>query len=152
MSLFRSIRVRLTLWYVLLLAIILAAFSFGVYFTLRHNLYANLDDSIDTRVGDLLTSVRYEDARPTLSGRLASETPTQGEEFVRVYAASEGLTFDNSAPAGDVAIDHQAVQEALAGKTSTRTVCINLVGKGSSILRRRLRMWTSMTLVALSKS
>ena len=37
----RSVRLRLTLWYVLLLAIILAGFSAGVYLLLRDNLYGN---------------------------------------------------------------------------------------------------------------
>ncbi len=49
MRLLRPIRVRLTLWYVLLLAITLAAFSAGVYFALRQSLYSNLDDSLDRK-------------------------------------------------------------------------------------------------------
>ncbi len=125
LSLLRPIRVRLTFWYVLLLAVILAAFSSGIYFTLRYNLYANLDDSIETRAGDLLALVRYEGAGPTLAGRLTSDSPTQGEQFVRVYGPSGELTFDNSAPAGDVSIDRQMVQEALGGKTRTRAVDVN---------------------------
>jgi heavy metal sensor kinase len=114
--------VRLTFWYVLLLAVILAAFSSGIYFTLRYNLYSNLDNSLGTRAGDLLASVRYEGAVPTLSGRLTSDSTTQGEQFVRAYGPSGELTFDDSAPAGDVAIDRQAVQEALTGQTRTRAV------------------------------
>jgi len=125
LSSLRSIRVRLTFWYVLLLAIILAAFSSGVYFTLRYNLYSNLDDSTETRAGDLVAAVRYEGADPTLTGRLPLDSPTQGEQFVRLYGPSGELTFDDSAPAGDVAIDRQVVQEALTGKTSTRTLDAN---------------------------
>lgn len=45
----RSIRVRLTLWYVLLLAVILEVFSAGMYAALRVSLYNNLDDSVDSR-------------------------------------------------------------------------------------------------------
>ena len=37
------IRLRLTLWYVLLLALILAAFAAGVYLVLRQTLYQDLD-------------------------------------------------------------------------------------------------------------
>ena len=43
-SSFRPIRVRLTLWYVLLLAIVLIAFSTALYLALRVSLYDDLDD------------------------------------------------------------------------------------------------------------
>lgn len=118
----RSVRLRLTLWYVLLLAIILAAFSAGIYLTLRHNLYANLDDSIQNRANILLDIVQYEGDRPTLAGVASSDDPNQGESFVRVFDASGELSFDGSAVAGDVPIDRRAVESALVGKTITRSV------------------------------
>jgi len=64
MQALRSIRLRLTLWYVVLLAVILAGFSAGIYLTLRHNLYGNLDDSLTTRANDLMPLVSYDGARP----------------------------------------------------------------------------------------
>ena len=73
MQALRSIRLRLTLWYVLLLAVILAAFSAGIYLTLRHNLSANLNDSLETRTNILLDVVHFEGGRPTLAGRVRSE-------------------------------------------------------------------------------
>jgi heavy metal sensor kinase len=118
----RSVRLRLTFWYVLLLAIILAAFSAGIYLTLRHNLYANLDDSIQNRANIFLDIVRYEGDRPTLAGVVSSDDPNQGESFVRVFDASGELSFDGSAVAGDVPIDRRAVESALVGKTMTRSV------------------------------
>ena len=118
----RSVRLRLTLWYVFLLAVILAAFSAGIYLTLRHNLYDNLDDSIQNRANVLLDIVRYEGNRPTLAGVVSSNDPNQGESFVRVFDASGELTFDGSAAAGDVPIDRRAVESALVGKTVTRNV------------------------------
>jgi len=121
----RSVRLRLTLWYVLLLAIILAAFSAGIYATLRHNLYGNLNNSIETRANDLLTIVRFEGARPTLSERIPSENPYQGEQFVQVFDPSGELTFDNSAAAGGAPVDRRAIQAALAGKTVTRNISVS---------------------------
>ena len=117
----RSIRFRLTLWYVLLLAVILAAFSAGVYLTLRHNLYGNLDNSIEDRAEVLLSIIRYEGGRPTLVGGTGSD-PGEGEDFTRVFDTSGRLTFDNSAAAGDIPSDPRAVERALAGKTDTRSV------------------------------
>ena len=121
----RSIRLRLTLWYVLLLAIILAGFSAGIYLTLRHNLYANLDDSLDTRIHDLEALVRYEGAYPTLSQSLSANSPDLGEQFVRIYDASGRLTFDNSGAAGSVPVDGGAVQNALAGGSATRGLSVD---------------------------
>jgi heavy metal sensor kinase len=121
----RSVRLRLTLWYVLLLAIILAAFSAGIYLTLRHNLYDNLDDSIQNRANILLDVMGYEGSRPTLAGRVSSADPNAGEHFVRVFDASGAVTFDNSAAAGDVPVDTSAVERALAGRPSTRTVSVD---------------------------
>lgn len=118
----RSIRLRLTLWYVLLLAIILAAFSAGIYSALRHSLYANLDDSIEARTNDLLGIIRYEEGGPTLAGSLATDSPDLGEQFVRVYDASGNLTFDDSGEAGAVPIQGAAVEKALAGRITTRGV------------------------------
>ena len=74
----RSIRLRLTLWYVLLLAIILAGFSAGIYLTLRHNLYANLDDSLETRADDLLPLVRLRGGRPDACAEHLPRQPGPG--------------------------------------------------------------------------
>lgn len=122
MDILRSIRLRLTLWYILLLAIILAAFSVGIYVTLRHNLYSNLDDSIETRTIDLLAVIRFDGTQPTLQGEIPSEGPDQGEQFIRVFSSSGALTFDTSAAAGAVPVDQRAVQAALSGRTLTRRV------------------------------
>ena len=124
MGIVRSIRFRLTLWYVLLLAIILAGFSAGVYLVLRHNLYDNLDDSIRRRADILLAVVQYDGTRPTLAGRVSSNDPNAEENSVRVFDASGGITFANSAAVEDAAIDRQALDRALRGETRTRTVTV----------------------------
>jgi heavy metal sensor kinase len=121
----RSIRLRLTLWYVLLIAIILACFSAGIYLTLRHNLYANLNDSLEARANDLLPLVRYEGTSPTLSASISTNSPDLGEQFVRVYDASGQLTFDDSGEAGAVPVDSEALQRALTGGTDTHGVSVN---------------------------
>ena len=124
MQVFRSIRLRLTLWYVLLLAIILAGFSAGIYLTLRHNLYANLDDSLETRANDLLPLVSHEEAGPTLSQNVSANSPDLGEQFIRVYDDSGRLTFNGSGEAGTVPVDAEAVQRALAGGTTSHGISV----------------------------
>jgi len=118
----RSIRFRLTLWYIILLALILAAFSAGIYLTLRHNLYANLDDSIAARADDLLALVSYDGTRLTLSESVATSSPDLDEQFVRVYDASGRVTFDNSGGTATLPVDAESVQRALVGETDVRGV------------------------------
>ena len=72
------IRLRLTLWYVFLLALILAAFAAGVYLLLRHALYDNLDSSIRNRASALLNIIQYEGDRPVLPGQALFRDPARG--------------------------------------------------------------------------
>ncbi len=113
----RSIRLRLTLWYIVLLAVILAAFSAGIYVTLRHSLSTSLDDSLEIRGEELLLSVRFERSLPTLAEVVPGDGPADGEQFVRVFDASGAVTFDTGAPSGAPA----AVQAALDGNTVMRS-------------------------------
>ncbi len=118
----RSLRLRLTLWYLLLLAVILAAFSAGIYLTLRHNLYANLDDSLEARSEDLLTVVQFTGGRPTLAATLPAR-PSELEQFDRAYDSSGALTFDSSG--GAAPVDAGAVRAALSGSASTHSIDVN---------------------------
>ena len=120
-----SIRVRLTLWYVVLLAIILAAFGAGVYLTLRRALYDNLDESFRNQAIVLLGAIQYDGDRPSLATSESSSVPTDEEEqFARIFSVSKELTFDSSAVVGTVPIDQDALDRALAGKVTTRRVNI----------------------------
>lgn len=120
MQVLRSIRLRLTLWYIVLLAVILAAFSAGIYLTLRHSLNANLNDSLEVRSDELLAIVRFEGDQPTLAGAVPPGPQGEVEQFVRVFDASGALTFDTSAVQEEVALDSDGLQAALAGRTATR--------------------------------
>ena len=61
-----SIRIRLTIWFVLLLALVLAAFGSGVYLLMRHSLYQSLEESIESHAGTLFELVQFEEGRPYL--------------------------------------------------------------------------------------
>ena len=118
----RSLRLRLTLWYVLLLAVILAGFSAGIYLTLQHNLNDGLDGTVENRANVLLDVLRYENGSPTLDGVVSSSDPNEVESFIRVFDASGRSTFDTSVAAGTVAVDQRAVEAALSGETRSRNV------------------------------
>ncbi len=119
-----SIRVRLTLWYVLLLAVILAVFGASVYLTLRRSLYASLDESIQNQSSVLLGAIRFEGDPPALVPGISPGNPSEDERFARVFDASKVLVFDGSAAVGSVPVDSGAVDRALEGETTMRRVRI----------------------------
>jgi heavy metal sensor kinase len=118
---FRSIRVRLTIWYLLLLAVTLAVFSVAVYLALRQSLYDNLDDALESR-SELVAGIVAGGGLEGLDAGDIPGDPVEGEEFVRVYDASGNLMYDNTASAFRPAEDPAGVQSALSGRTTRRDV------------------------------
>ncbi|MEQ1883498.1 MAG: ATP-binding protein [Bryobacteraceae bacterium] len=57
---FRSVRFRLTVWYVGILALVLIGLSAGVYARLSHDAYTKLDSDLDAAITVLEQSVRHE--------------------------------------------------------------------------------------------
>jgi heavy metal sensor kinase len=119
------IRLRLTLWYVVLLAIILAVFIAGVYLLLRQSLYRNLDESMLNQANVLLDIVQYEGDRLFLPSEVSEMGRSQDEDFVRLFDASGNLLrFDNSAALEQVPVDAEVVANTLQGESITRSVKI----------------------------
>lgn len=124
----RSIRVRLTLWYVLALALLLVSFSGGVYLALRDTLSDDFDAAIESRVSVWLRVVQVVDGQPWLPlessppSRDADETDDDpenefdDEEFVRLYDRLGGLLVDTSDSDEVGALEPAAVQRALSGE------------------------------------
>ena len=120
-----SVRLRLTLWYVLLLALILAVFSAGIYLVLRHTLSSGLNESLENHSSALLDVVQYDGDRPTLAGNIFSDDPNEEEQFLRVFDVAGALTFDDSEALGDVPFNMEAVHAALNDEPKTRRVSID---------------------------
>jgi heavy metal sensor kinase len=122
MATFRSLRTRLTLWYVLLLAIALAAFGAAIYVTLRHSLNEGLNDSVENRVELLSGLVVYESGAPSLAETISPKDPNADDTFVRVYDATGELSFEQTPP--EVTVDDNAsgIASALAGQVSRSDV------------------------------
>ncbi len=58
MKFFKSIRTRLTVWYLVVIVVLLLIFSTVAYLMLSYNLYQNLDNSLVTRANQLRASGR----------------------------------------------------------------------------------------------
>ena len=121
MALFRSLRARLTLWYVVLLAITLAAFCGGVYVAMRSSLYANLDDSLEGRA-EIIDGIVTEEGVLDVEDVTIPGDPVEGEEFARVYDESGEIVLDNSGRQFRPPADGNAVSAALSGKLTRRNV------------------------------
>ncbi len=59
MRFFKSIRARLTIWYLMVIIILLLVFSAVAYLMLSYNLYQNLDTSLETRANELKTTAVF---------------------------------------------------------------------------------------------
>ena len=53
MSVFKSIKFRLTIWYLVAILFLLVAFGTVAYIMLSKSLYRNLDDALKARVAEL---------------------------------------------------------------------------------------------------
>ena len=116
-----SIRVRLTLWYVLLLAIVLAVFGGAVYLSLRHVLYSNLDASIESSADAILGTIRLEEGGPFPSSPAPADDPDEDiEQYVRVFDVSKKLVFDSTGAIEHYPLDNAALDRALVGQSWTR--------------------------------
>lgn len=92
----RGIRVRLTLWYLLVLAVVLALFGGGVYFALRESLDDGLDASVRGRSNALMSVVQVEDDGPGLPASVILHLE-DGSEFDEDEAEDQfARTWDRS--------------------------------------------------------
>lgn len=102
---FRSIRVRLTLWYVLSLTFLLLFIGAGIYVVMRSALRENIDESVESRVEVLLRLVQVEDGQPSLAIRTVAPADDDDDDelaewdddtFIRLYDTAGQLTLDTS--------------------------------------------------------
>ena len=64
----KTIRARLTLWYILLLALILVGFSGALYVTLARGLYQQVDDYLARHAHDLGEGLRVKNGQVAYPG------------------------------------------------------------------------------------
>jgi len=109
MSVFKSIKFRLTLWYLIAIVILLVVFGTIAYYLLSKNLYRNLDESLRARVIELEGSIKIEDGRVEFEQKV--------NELVMVYDA-DGALIQRLGPNVEFENIDKSVREALFGKSS----------------------------------
>lgn len=120
--LWQSLRLRLTLWYVVLLAIILIAFSGIVSVRLNTTLQNNLDDTLRNRADQLIGTIRSTNGRLALDPAQLPVDRNQGEHFTRLYDATGILISNDTAGIGAVPPLPSDVAMAERGVTTTRSI------------------------------
>ncbi len=122
----RPIRVRLTLWYVLLLAVVLTMFSGALYLALRITLYDDLDSLLRSSAA-LVTNTLEVDDQGHLTAELEQpllwNNPKQGEHFWRIMNPL-GQVVEQAGvhDMGNVPIDPAVLATALSGQEVFQTV------------------------------
>lgn len=118
MSFIHSIKFRFTIWYLLVLAVLLIALSAGVYFYLSRSLYRNLDRSLEIR------STQLRSIPTILESIRQGEFQEQLGEIIILYFYSGGQLVEVSAPGISISLNNDLISEAIDGDScfaTTRT-------------------------------
>jgi len=116
MNFFHSIKFRFTIWYLLVLAILLAALSAGVYFYLSRSLYGNLDNSLELR------SAQLQSLPEILESINQGEFEQELGEIVILYFYSGGQLVEVSPRGTSISVPSEAISQAIAGASSFATI------------------------------
>lgn len=116
----RSIRWRLTLWYLAILAALLVAFSAAIYVALRRSLNESLTDSVETRITVTHALVTFDNAgRPQLD--LPQDDPDADDTFRRLYDAEGEIVFDSAREFPAEQSEPGVIERALHGGRTVET-------------------------------
>jgi heavy metal sensor kinase len=112
MTIFKSIKFRLTVWYLIAILVLLAVFGTVAYFLLSKNLYRNLDEALRARVTELESSIKLE------NGQISFEQ--KFNDLVFIYNA-DGALLQRLGPSVRFPNIEKIVQQALLGQSSFLT-------------------------------
>ncbi|MEX2247850.1 MAG: ATP-binding protein [Dehalococcoidia bacterium] len=119
----RSLRVRLMLWYLAILAVILCLFATVIYVTLQRTLLEQLDDGLSNRaffVSELVTFSAAGEPQLSLGGEGAN--PDADDTFQRLLDPAGAVIFDTNQAFGKVPVDPEALDAAREGRHHGATV------------------------------
>jgi heavy metal sensor kinase len=116
MSFVHSIKFRFTIWYLLVLAILLTALSAGVYFYFSRSLYRNLDNSLELR------STQLRSIPAILESIRQGEFQEELEEIVILYFYSGTQLVEVSTRGISIPLSREFISQAIAGKSLFATV------------------------------
>jgi heavy metal sensor kinase len=116
MNFIHSIKFRFTIWYLLVLAVLLSALSAGVYFYLSRSLYGNLDDSLELR------STQLRSIPAILESIRQGEFQEELGEIVILYFYSGDQLVEVSPRGISIPLSHELISQAIAGTSLFTTI------------------------------
>jgi heavy metal sensor kinase len=123
---FRTIRARLTLWYVALLALILFAFSGALYFLLAHGLYQQLDDSLTLNAHQLAGELNIQDGQVHIPNREAADVAAlRARGYLIRLLDPQAQVIDINVGSVELPVPPGAREAALQGHDQFETVPLN---------------------------
>ena len=120
----QSLRVRLTLWYVAVLAVVLLSFSGVLYARLSTTLRDSLDDTLHSRATLTLEAITSNAGVPALDRTPLSPNSVRngGEQFTRLFDARGAVVSDDTAAIGPVPMLASDIAAATHGTTTVRSL------------------------------
>ncbi len=115
LSMFRSLRWRLTAWYVALLCGLLLIFSTGTYIAVSKLLLDNLDDLLASQAKLIVETINLNDRELAIQNDALQIGRNTDDHLTRLYGADGTRLFDNDANINSAELNG-AVHEALDGK------------------------------------
>jgi heavy metal sensor kinase len=138
MRFFKTIKFRLTLWYLIAIVILLLIFSTVAYFMLSRNLYQNMDDSLKARVTELKATFELESVFTVFAA--------QPDEFLLIYN-NNGVLLQSLGPdIESIAID-RLVGQTLVGQRSF----ITTTTKDGQTVRLYADMFTQYSVIVIGR-
>ena len=125
-----SIRLRLTAWYVLTLAVALGIVAIALVIVFRAAMERQLDDELAARAAQTVSTLQSEGSSLSLQSQSGDESLVVGGEFIGLYDAS-GKLVDSSSTSP------QAASAIAAFATASATARTDTVTGGSEHLRVR---------------
>jgi len=116
MSFVHSIKFRFTIWYLVVLAVLLTALSAGVYFYLSRSLYQSLDDSLELRSNEIGS------VPPILESIWQGEFQEELGEIVMLYFYTGNQLVEVSPPGMSISLSHEFIYQAINGRSSFATI------------------------------
>ena len=102
---FRRIRVRLTVWYVFLLAIVLVLFSLVLFFSLKGSLLGEVDRGLRNSAGQVVSGLDWEDSHLIVMESENSQdvlTKMAAQGFLVVLSENNGRVLQSTGPYSEV--------------------------------------------------
>jgi heavy metal sensor kinase len=116
MSFVHSIKFRFTIWYLIVLAVLLGTLSAGVYFYLSRSLYRNLDNSLELRSNQICS------VPPLLESIWSGEFQEKLGEIVMLYFYTGSQLVEVSPQGTNISLSHQFIYQAINGRSSFASV------------------------------